>query len=58
MSNDELHRAIFDRANGMIAANAGECFNMDCGNGNIASISGIKKLNGSIRSMLLYFGPR
>lgn len=58
ISNDELHRAIFDKANGIIAANAGECFNIGCGSGNMANNSGIKKLNGNIVWMLLYFGPR
>lgn len=58
MSNDELHKAIFDKANGIIAANAGECFKTCCGNGNMANSNGIIKLNGNIVWMLLYFGPR
>lgn len=47
ISNDDDHNAIFDRANGMIAANAGECLSMGCGNGNIANNNGIKKLIGN-----------
>lgn len=47
MSNDELHKAIFDKASGSIAANAGECFIIENGRGSVAKSSGIKKLTGN-----------